>query len=146
MFEYFRGWKRKSGLGTLALACLVTAIWLRTYSVADLIWIGTGTGRFSLMLMNGRAVIWQWPGGGRIYVYHQCSTSPSGMQEVINSWRGSREWERTNRQVLPDLKFTMQFEEFTPQPFVMVAFPLAALSAWLLLSRRRETQPSQATP
>ena len=146
MFEYFRGWKRKAGLGTLALACLVTAIWLRTYSVADLIWIGTGTGRFSLMLMNGRAVVWKWPGSGTIYVFHQCSESPSGMQQFINSWRGSREWERTNRQVLPDLELVMQFEEFTPQPLMLVAFPLAALSAWLLLSRRRETQPSQATP
>ena len=37
MKELFRGWKRRLGVGTLALACLFAMAWIRSYLLADVI-------------------------------------------------------------------------------------------------------------
>lgn len=42
MREYFRGWKRKTGCLTLALACVFMAGWVRSHSVHDALVIPTG--------------------------------------------------------------------------------------------------------
>ena len=37
MGEFFRGWRRKFGLVTLALACLLMGGWIRTYFITDVV-------------------------------------------------------------------------------------------------------------
>ena len=35
MREFFRGWRRKTGLATLAMACVLTVLWMRSHLVQD---------------------------------------------------------------------------------------------------------------
>lgn len=37
MHEFFRGWKRKTGCVTLAMACVLTVGWIRSYDTEDVI-------------------------------------------------------------------------------------------------------------
>ena len=39
MREFFRGWRRKAGLVTLAMACLLMAGWMRSFVIEDEIFI-----------------------------------------------------------------------------------------------------------
>ncbi|HEY4260326.1 MAG TPA: hypothetical protein VGM98_09200 [Schlesneria sp.] len=42
MREFFRGWRRKVGCVTLALACIVTSLWVRSLSRADDVFLPFG--------------------------------------------------------------------------------------------------------
>ena len=37
MREFFRGWRRKAGLATLAMALLVLTLWFRSHAIADIV-------------------------------------------------------------------------------------------------------------
>ena len=61
MRDFIGGWKRKSGLATLLMACMLTAGWVRSYSVCDHFGEPVGFGVTPTVLNltsgNGRIVI-----------------------------------------------------------------------------------------
>jgi hypothetical protein len=39
MHDFVKGWKRKVGVVTLVMACVLTAAWVRSLTVMDTVWI-----------------------------------------------------------------------------------------------------------
>ena len=42
MGEFFKGWRRKAGLVTLAMACMLSMGWMRSYGIQDMIPVKDG--------------------------------------------------------------------------------------------------------
>jgi hypothetical protein len=58
MREFFHGWRRKTGVVALVMACLLMGMWVRSLSVHDSFWWMQGRKRHVLDLGAGR-IYWQ---------------------------------------------------------------------------------------
>lgn len=57
MNEFFHGWRRKAGIATLVVACVVTGMWLRGLYVAD-IWCANLLGDYHVLQSGHGVVTW----------------------------------------------------------------------------------------
>jgi hypothetical protein len=53
MSEFFHGWRRKVGVATLVMACLLSLIWVRSYFADDTLTIAASGGQHDLSSING---------------------------------------------------------------------------------------------
>ena len=58
MREFFRGWRRKAGLATLAMALLVAVAWGRSWSHQDLFWFQTNEASYFGYSTDAAIVVW----------------------------------------------------------------------------------------
>lgn len=84
MKNFFHGWRRNVGCITLALACVFTAAWLRSYQRHDLLWLET---------THFRGMVYSSTGGLSVWIHEsRRSSSPYGWlsEEVNREERGSQ--------------------------------------------------------
>ena len=156
MREFFRGWKRKLGVVTLVMACVLTAGWVRSQSLVDDYCTGNGTlpDRFRIRSCSDRITVisehnksnWNRPGG---WGYRRLE-----VKDLVNSPTGYEfEIERHVFEYDAHLRFwgfeygflreaiqpsTRQFRAtFCTIPYFSIVLPLTLLSAWLLLLKPR---------
>lgn len=125
MFKYFSGWKRKTGLVTLALSCLFAAGWARSVSTYD---------AFALPFDFGVAT---WNSGHMVGRIQEMPVRP-----IIY---GQEDPPATGWPLILTAAGTFEFvRPVIVIPYRWIAPPLTLFSAWLLLSKRH--QPIKPEP
>jgi hypothetical protein len=157
MREFFRGWKRKSGVATLVMACVLTVGWIRSYSNLDMLTLATWNSFWRLTIEEGLVELSRYQ---RV----------SGEDPQLRGKNGSRNSWTTDNNIKPDgtksifgyafanlaiadwktefLGFAFATKKWSDPAFVVdisffyfqfrdVVIPLALLSAWLLLRKPR---------
>ena len=61
MREFFQGWRRKVGVATLLLACLLMFVWLRSYRNRDTLQFYAGHQHVYLLVSDRSWLYWQSP-------------------------------------------------------------------------------------
>ncbi len=132
MGEFFRGWRRKAGLVTLAMALLLMAGWLRSYVIQDVLSINENRTLRLIVSFNGH----------------------------FNSFNGHLNWERLTPSVfLPTSSMPVvrwrSFPFNNPAvwrnsrallwtvPYWAFVLPLTLLSAWLILIKPRPAKAAK---
>ncbi len=121
MGEFFKGWRRKAGLVTLAMACVLMIGWMRSLAVTDVfsIWINEPRQRRLLAIESHYGEIgWQDFGSAPLI------GNPSGWSSYANNLRP------------PDPL------AFNTVPYWSLVLPLTLLSAWLILIKPRKAKGS----
>lgn len=136
MGEFFKGWRRKTGLVTLVLACALMAEWVRSRSVEDNLCVRLDDDTVELLtssrfgLTRTRIVE---PEGDQIHVRFFFQNQLPG------DWNTSRPWfiEQLRGLPGPDNTFFVWHA-----PHWTIILPLTLLSACLLLSKPRKAKPT----
>ena len=144
MYQYFRGWRRKAGCITLALACVFIVIWVRSLIVVDTLQFDSGKFIREDLVSVRHHLIW-----GRIYE-EGAVTKPSWRTSPIArvvTFDGFMELTRLNRSwrfcgfsggKFQVKKSALGESGFCVIPYWSIVIPLTMLSAFLLLSKRQE--------
>ena len=148
MGNYFRPLRRKIGVCTLSMACLLMIGWLRSYTTQDAITISFGSSIQRVLVSNS----------GRLIVVHVSIVANQPIRTI--PWTSFKtpngEWELRfelsgnqifiwQHEISKDLFFTgtthvgANFPGYGRRwrqvPYWSVVLPLTLLSAWLLLSK-----------
>jgi len=157
MGDYFKPWRRKSGVVTLVMACVLSVAWARSRSVNDVLWIQSGNYReFSLLSGEGTlTVTYGWPVEVAEFLKSHSdygwTTSEKGTASghrfrwwaPIGSYKGGRYvqtapiWVPNHSAEQPLLHVWFEYWLF--------AIPLTLLSAYLLLSKPRKSTQMKIT-
>ncbi len=156
MTTYFKPLRQKVGVVTLAISCLLMSGWVRSQSMQDTFAVRTGSAyRFKLVSAWQRLVF---------VIIH----IDSNEQFTFTFWTSESavrsEWRLLLVPPVPTLSFRIdnrflatgngvaQFgntkisADSFHLPYWSVVIPLTLLSAWLLLSKPRQTKPSTEPP
>lgn len=137
MFAYFRGWKRKAGLVTLAMSCLLTIGWIRSKTCADVINPGVGV----LFVSNN----------GSLSASRGIGTEMPIKRATLSARQFRLRIEPANCSSLyTSLGFAIPSAQLLGSQPVSVSYstvvlPFTALSAWLLMSKRCGTKVIEPT-
>ena len=154
MWTCFKPWRRKFGAATLLMACAIAGGWLRSFSTGDKLvldydWsylnVQSSSGGLNWYLSSHQLDMegWSsWPlnpigADDPLAAY----TNPGFQNEI--KWRS--QW---NGFDFGEMKFGEAVVKWYRTPYWSVVILLTALSAWLLLSKRRQPtkpEPSQET-
>jgi hypothetical protein len=119
--EFFKGWRRKLGLVTLAIACLAAVGWTRSYVVADTISVDLFWQQYVMISVDG-SFAWDW--------YPSDSAGLRYERRIIAK--------KVAAQHRNDMLFNAPY-----WPFVL---PLTLICAWLILVRPRKAKPEPSVP
>lgn len=143
MGEFFKGWRRKAGLVTLAMACLLFVAWMRSLTTKDdcfafsrTEWILSGDGYLTVVLMErgGHFSDWQATQNGPVaYRMGRCWS---------NTWRWTVAGARFGFDTYGDAKMEVDKAWWCRLPFWEIILPLTLLSAWLILGKTKEVKPA----
>ena len=93
MGDFFHGWRRKTGLATLALALFVLGLWLRSHGVNDLVNFRSGNKKLQVFVSDRVGFVWMslhYPEGVTQFEerYQRFPASPAGIVNdlVIAKW------------------------------------------------------------
>ena len=157
MGEFFKGWRRKAGLVTLAMACLLMVGWLRSSVVLDWFTIGYDAPNSHVVDSGSGCIGWvrifdtrsekQWTGGF-------CLPEMSWMTRINSSenrWLGVTGWDD-----VPNERFVWRYRcagfEFGEVekdsiemsiaviPYWSLVLPLTLLSARLIFAKPRKAK------
>ena len=149
MREFFRGWRRKVGVGTLLLACLISAAWGFSTHVYALVDHHFGDWQYHALSYDGKFALWRykpndWVRKRRVQLIHCWGANRSDLdnyritieaQKDVYSRRfaacGFSNQGREN-EIGPT-----EFMEFTV-PYWQPILPLTLLSACLILWKPRQ--------
>jgi len=130
MREFFRGWRRKSGVVTLLLALVLTGGWIRSLSIADIVTFSIPAfGRtYSMRSVKGRAEWYIFSGEPHLHRLRWMSQLSSNFPLLVaNEERHLRGNQRA---------FQIPFRVLSlVTPYVAFITPLTLISAFLLLSK-----------
>ena len=166
MGEYFRGWRRKIGLVTLSVACMLCVFWLRSDSTLDMLWTGIGSkwlqSTVSIAFDSGPGMTQSslsfrtklkddYPGFGPFFHWTTQSTKVAVRGPILDDkapWRWRSKGFDIGYQHIEGRFAVDTFAVIVPHWSLVL--PLTALSAWLLLSKQRplkaiETPTDQVT-
>jgi hypothetical protein len=123
--EFFRGWRRKAGLMTLAMALLLMVAWTRSYSVYSMLGFAVGGRQF--MVQAGTGYV-RWSGW-----------SSRTAEPLISAWQTLTLNEDHERALIVRQLAIDGSEDSVSWliPYWSLVLPLTLLSAWLLLSKSR---------
>ena len=158
MGEFFKGWRRKAGLVTLAMALVLTGAWIRTYAIKDVITIPL-TPSIHYVISSRAGVMWR----SDFYSF----SSDGEFQENLNQKGIGLEWQSADASKFP-LWLTTDIEPFSLHWFLsgggffigadswwtedqilikrwlisysLLVLPLTLLSAWLILVKPRKAK------
>ena len=127
MGDFFRGWRRKAGLVTLVMACVLAVGWMRSCVYGVLWYFVAGDRQHYIFSLNGR-IIW----------------GASWTTEGFDAFRGSfpltlevADFLNTMPERLVDPRFKHAELAISYWQFVL---PLTLLSAWLILAKPRKAK------
>ena len=157
--EFFRGWKRKLGVVTLVLACLVMAAWLRSLRTRDTFQRRVSNNSLTFVISNRSWLYWQSVRESFPLQLESPESQPGGMnlrpfvittfhfEQLADdtSYFGVLNTERfglliNGRRVFPGLTLSVW-----AVPYWSIVAPISLFSAWLLLSAPRIPQPKSAS-
>ena len=157
MGEFFNGWRRKAGLVTLAMACVLAGGWMRSYVIEDeFIWrsqtlayfLKSANGRINYETNSNESVVkdvyslafptgWRrWP--GVLYEPADPSDEPGDIFDdlvVESRWR----WGGFDFGTAVSSFFSMRLSIWIV-PYWSLVLPLTLLSAWLILIKPRKAK------
>lgn len=144
--RYFKPLRRKIGLVTLALACVLAAGWVRSQYLLDTAGFVRGIWRSDFTSQNGKLwliyVTYDRPresgfliDSTRIYVPQDLADLPARQSKL--DWR----WDWIGFHFSSSAHFHNSII-----PYWAIVVPLTLLSAWLLLSKPREITQSIQSP
>lgn len=127
MKDFFHGWRRKVGIVTLVMACVVCGLWVRSFYIMDILAAGGSTRQHVVESVNGR--IW-WTAYLEGAEWEFSSTFvhrafPPGYLETI-----------LPRKMLAEVEGG-QFGQWII-PYWSITIPLTLLSAYLILWKPRK--------
>ena len=127
MREFFKGWRRKAGLVTLAMACVLMLGWMRSRMVYDqCIWADS----------NHKNVVYSLNGE---FGWLRWSTNRSQQMSFGSVPMGSED--EAKWRMLHDMIRVMHEAREWTCPYWCLAIPLTLLSAWLILGKPRKVKP-----
>ena len=156
--EFFKGWRRKAGLVTLAMACVLMIAWMRSLLVEDLVLRG---GQSQTYFTSGNGTL-QWDqitfaSGEPIHREpnlrweirrlpdHDGVTLPIKESSVL--WRRDGLGFRAVVAEYPDSAGNKCRRGQWAVAYWVVTVPMTLLSAWLILIKPRQAKPaSGSTP
>ena len=161
MREYFRGWRMKSGVVVLTLACLFIGAWVRSLIVRDLVRIpfqnGFNQGTISEISTE--------PGIVNVYWFAEPNFVPSGslnpnptptlptgavinldavgefIEDKLGAVTGFETYETEAALLISNTTMTAEFAPTFVIPFWPIVISLTLISAWLLLGNRWKKGP-----
>ncbi len=154
MGEFFKGWRRKAGLVTLAIGCLLAVAWMRSYMTKDEVAI-PALGRQHVIFSTEGALFWmaweeksprfRWmsqpiPAAGPHDVYTRDLPFSILLGDTITALRI----------VLDEKDRLLDESDLSPPAFSrwgirhwLLVIPLTLLSAWLILVKARNEKRTQ---
>ena len=150
MREFFQGWRRKAGLVTLAMACVLATVWMRSQSKADCV-----------VLPIGKSVLCNFASDqfGLRFVWTNRFPNPSSFSTNWTSQPLDRLPKRTRPldENSPSYEWNVCGVHFGSDevnlsrmhfgvcvvPYCHVVLPLTLLSAWLLLIKPRPAKSAK---
>lgn len=145
MREFFRGWKRKVGVATLALACVFAGAWLRSQNTIDLIFLNYG--RSHATVVSGGGCLSLSPG-------HRLATEIRDSQLRVRSVLLFEDTENRPRITGRDFIYALSWTDFRFQTvpplekrqliiaYWSIVIPLTFLSPYLLFSKHTRQRRS----
>lgn len=172
MREFFRGWKRKTGVLTLLLACVFAAGWLRSDTQQDEITVTAFSLVNSFVSNSGNLSWWRWHDPKATWFFewdtrrngNHHATETQKFDALLNCELQSKRRQFANRTATVLIIYfdrdqpATRVEKPKPAtdrptvhntPYWSIVIPLTILSAWLLLSKPKQPKPikpANATP
>ena len=147
MREFFRGWKRKAGIVTLALTCLITVGWMRSVVVADFLFYPLNKTTLLEVTSNSQSLCCKIKPNARfnlswdILAWENLPAVPDAPWEAGFHWV----WRQYGFGVADRMDWIddipPSFERLTivVLPYWSLVLPLTMLSAYFLLSQPRKS-------
>ena len=145
MREFFRGWKRKLGVVTLMVACVLTGGWIRSLTHAESVRFVSGEKTDEIWLSGEGKIAW---------LRNQHSSHISGPPE----WRSDPAYFFNSYFTFGKVTWKWRFLSFSATerlddgsgvrkvcyiaPYWSIVLPMSLLSAWLLLSKTTNASAS----
>lgn len=158
MSNVFHGWRRKLGCITLLMALALTGLWIRSRSTLDEYHFGKQQ-QTSVIVASEKACLvlgrlWNSSPGVILgpYIEMDRERTISGGRIVhaadleIESRRGSCGLELVKRYQQPPLSLKNIKLDLLIIPYWCIVWPLTLLSAWLLLSKPRQSGRQRSEP
>jgi len=162
MGEFFRGWRRKVGVVTLAMALVFMVGWVRGHYIDDIFCGGSGNGRsYYEFIFSREGVTWYWnasddmdggfgwtPGWG-FYGFHRIPFDPfdrfvhpdADPMQFDFRWK----WFGFDCARLHDIGLPAYHHIWLLVPYWSIVVPFTLLSAYLLLSKPRKSTSMKIT-
>lgn len=157
MHTYFHGWRRKTGVVTLVLACVLMGGWMRSTFLTDELGIPTWNHRGAALMSSGQSLLWITQDTNAAttgdypldWMTVDSSDNLMNIEEIKWSWRqggfGVGEWSWLERGDTSQegYRVTQTYRAF---PYWCITIPLTLLSAYLILvpSRKRPARNPDA--
>ena len=156
MGEFFRGWRRKIGVLTLLMACVFVAGWVRSSISRD--WIAFDAGKhwvvfgsdsqrlycmvdYSKNYVNKDGATWKVPSFGTAVRSKNDPLAPASLDDSSRSWSrywlGFAIWQKTYWDFYQSTLYVI--------PYWSVVIPLTLASAFLLLTKPRQSTQKKVT-
>ena len=139
MGEFFKGWRRKAGLVTLAMACLLTIAWMRSYVRVNLLILDDKDTTYqSLSTMFGGIQWTRWTSE----VGHGIKPNDPDFFRQLDVWSFKVVW-RWNYGGFDFVKVDMRGSDQIVRgevPYWSLVLPLTLLSASLILVKPRKAK------
>ena len=129
MGEFFKGWRRKAGLVTLAMACVLTVMWMRSRRVFDVVEFTNGSQQHQIASASAKLYWGAW-------------------EESDISAHGRNQWYSIDLAFFkhPEEIAYLQLDAYAnfdwTIPYWSLVLPLTLLSAWLILGKPRKVKPT----
>jgi hypothetical protein len=151
MCEFFRGWRRKIGVLTLLMACLLAAAWVRSLIITDLICIPFGQLTEEVFVSEEGKLTWQRireedPASVPTHLLWKCFYSGVGGVDdddpPVSHCRflGIEVGEYTSKQMGSAFP-----SAFCSIPYWLFVIPLTLVSVFLMLSKPRKSTQTKIT-
>ena len=141
MGEFFHGWRRKAGLVTLMMACLLTVGWMRSRLTSDSVIIPSRDGCVGLNSAIGGLRWGRWIGNSPFEITWSSAqvaiqeNYPWGDMDV--EWK--REWAGFYFGAASLTNPPLHVEEWII-PYWSLVLPLTLISVWLILGKPRKAK------
>lgn len=140
MTTYFKPLRRKVGVVTLVVACLVSMGWVRSSGGLDIVYINGKTS--NLVIVSGGQKLWVANGGSFNVLYTNAHPSQFVLDWVPHELLPSRSLVDFYRHPASTVRIhDSQERPMYMAPYWSIVIPLTLISAWLLLSRPRAPKP-----
>ena len=153
MGNYFKPWRRKIGVMTLGLTCLLVMGWVRSFSLTD--FVQSEISSQSCVFLESSA---QTIGAGM----ERANSRNPPIWSIIPAWETTPSSGNKPLNVIQHFRWNVQWHEFgiggnyenypnnllleVQAPYWSTVIPLTLLSAWLLLVKPRVAIPKKTEP
>jgi hypothetical protein len=138
MHTFFHGWRRKMGVGSLVMACVLMGMWMRSYGIRDVVWI----------YPHRTTLHWLASSNGRFEWMTIQSLDGDLTGDIHNRWRTYPLTAPMLDARAPDANTTKRSKWAEPPtsdsrslhiiPYWSLVLPLTLLSAYLILRKPRK--------